>query len=120
MAPYSMDLRERVAAARQEGIPSDMVAAMFAVSRAWVDRLMQRLRETGSLEPRRQTKFRERRLAAQADRLRTLVEAQPDITLAELRAALPTTAGLATLCREVRALGFTLKKNGTRRRTAPR
>jgi hypothetical protein len=46
-----------------------------------------------------------------------LVAAQPDATLAELRDALPTSAGLATIWRELRHLNLTVKKNGTRRRT---
>jgi hypothetical protein len=39
--------------------------------------------------------------------------------LTELREAIPTTAALSTLWRTIDRLGFTLKKNGTRRRTAP-
>jgi hypothetical protein len=37
---------------------ADEVAARFAVSRAWVHRLIQRRRETGSIAPRKETKFR--------------------------------------------------------------
>ena len=48
----------------------------------------------------------------------SLITAHPDATLTELRAALPTTAALSTLWRTIDRLGFTLKKNGTRRRTA--
>jgi hypothetical protein len=47
----------------------------------------------------------------------TLITARPDATLAELRDALPTTAGLSTLWRTIGRLGFTVKKNRTRRRT---
>ncbi len=60
MAPYSMDLRERVANAWDRSGDADAVAATFAVSRAWVHRLIQRRRETGSIAPRQQTKFRSR------------------------------------------------------------
>jgi hypothetical protein len=56
----------------------------------------------------------------QEERLVALVIARPDATLAELRDALPTTAALSTLWRTIGRLGFTVKKNGTRRRTAPR
>jgi transposase len=117
MAPYSMDLRTRVATAKDRGLSSDAVAAQYEVSRAWVDRLMQRRRETGSLAPKAQTKFRGRRLAGEEDRLRALIEAQPDVTLVELRVALSTTASVATIARAVIALGFSVKKNRTRRRT---
>ena len=66
-APYSMDLRKRVLKAWDASGDADDVAATFEVSRAWVHRLMQRQRETGSLAPRKQTKFRSRVLAGQED-----------------------------------------------------
>jgi len=69
MAPYSMDLRQRVARAWDVSGDAEDVAATFGVSRAWVHRLIQRRRETGSLAPRKQTKFRSRVLAGQQERL---------------------------------------------------
>ena len=62
---YSMDLRERVLKAWDASGDADEVAATFGVSRAWVHRLVQRRRETGSIAPRKQTKFRSRVLAGQ-------------------------------------------------------
>jgi transposase len=118
MAPYSMDLRERVARAWDASGDADEVAATFGVSRAWVHRLIQRRRETGSLAPRKQTKFRARVLAGQEARLAALLTARPDATLAELRDALPTTAALSTLWLEIDRLRVTFKKNRPRGRTA--
>ena len=117
MAAYSLDLRERVLRAWDSGMNAKSVAAKYEVSRAWVNRLVQRRRETGSIAPRQQTKFRGRVLASQETRLAALIAARPDATLAELRDALPTTAGLSTLWRTIVRLGFTVKKNGLRRRT---
>jgi transposase len=117
---YSMDLRERVFKAWQASGDADDVAATFGVSRAWVHRLAQRERETKSLAPRKQTKFRARILAGQEVRLRALVAAQPDMTLAELRAQLPTDASISTVWTELDRLGLTVKKNGTRQRAAAR
>ena len=114
MAPYSMDLRERVARAWDASGDAEDVAATFGVSRAWVHRLIQRRRETGSLAPRQQTTFRARVLAGQEQRLAALITAQPDLTLAELRDALPTTAALSTLWLEIGRLGLTIQKNHTR------
>ena len=119
MAAYSMDLRERVVRAWDTSGDADEIAATFGVSRAWVHRLVQRRRETGSIAPRQQTKFRSRVLAGQEARLAALIAANPDATLAELREALATTAALSTLWLEIHRLGFTVKKNGTRRRTTP-
>ena len=118
MAAYSLDLRKRVLRAWDSGMDAESVAAKYEVSRAWVHRLVQRL-ETGSIEPRRQTKCRARVLAEHEAKLTALPLAQPDATLVEIRAALPTTAGLSTLWRSIRRLGFTVQKNGTRGRTAP-
>ena len=96
MAPYSMDLRKRVARAWDAGLDADSVAAKYEVSRAWVHRLIQRRRETGSLAPRKQTKFRRRALVeAEEQRLAALITARPDATLAELKDALPTAAALS-------------------------
>ena len=118
MAPYSMDLRERVVRAWDASGDAEEIASTFDVSRAWVHRLVQRRRETGSIAPRKQTKFRTRVLAGQEERLKALVNATPDATLAELREGLPTTAALSTLWLALDRLALTVKKNRTRRRTA--
>lgn len=117
-AAYSMDLRERVITDADAGLSSKELAERYHVSRAWVDALKQRRRETGAIAPRKQHKFRRRVLEGQDDRLRALITAQPDATLAELRAALPTSAALATIWRTINQLDLTLKKNRPRRRTA--
>jgi transposase len=118
MAPYSMDLRKRVLRDSEAGLPSKEVAAKYSVSRAWVDRVKQRKRETGEITPRQQTKFRARALSGpQEERLVALITARPDATLAELQRGLPTAAALSTLWRAIERLGLTVKKNGTRRRT---
>ena len=116
-AAYSIDLRERVMQDADAGLSSKELAARYHVSRAWVDALKQRRRETGAIAPHHQTKFRRRVLEGQEDRLRALVTAQPDATLAELRDALRTAAAVSTVWRELNHLDLTVKKNRTRRRT---
>ena len=97
MAAYSMDLRTRVLRDSDAGMASKDVAAKYAVSRAWVDRVKQRRRETGEVTPRRQTAFRRRTLNAHHEqRLVFLITARPDATLAELLDALPTNGGALT------------------------
>ena len=52
MGPYSMDLRERVAAAIDEGEGSErQIAKRFRVSVSFVTRLLQRRRDAGTLAP---------------------------------------------------------------------
>jgi transposase len=117
-AAYSMDLRTRVLKDADAGLSSKELAERYHVSRAWVDALKQRRRETGAFAPLKQRKFRGRALAvADLDRLAALVAARPDATLAEIREALRTAAGLTTIWRACHQLDLTLKKNGTRRRT---
>src|SRR5688572_9689467 len=109
-----MDLRSRVLRDSEAGMASKEVAAKYAVSRSWVDRVKQRRRETGETTPRRQQKFRGRVLAGQEDRLAALITARPDATLAELREALRTRAALSTLWLEIDRLGLTVKKTSRR------
>jgi transposase len=117
---YSLDLRKRVLRAWDGGTKPAEIATTFDVSVAWVYRLVQRRRETGSIAPRPQTKFRGRALSRDEEgRLVALITARPDATLAELQHALPTRAALSTLWRTIDRLGLTVKKNGPRRRTAP-
>ncbi len=118
-AAYSLDLRVRVLRDADAGLSSQELAERYHVSRAWVDALKQRRRETGAVGPRPQTKFRERVLAGHEDQLRALLDARPDATLVELRDALRTSAGLSTVWRAIDRLGFTVKKNRIRRRTTP-
>jgi transposase len=115
-AAYSNDLRERVLQDADAGLSSKELAERYHVSRAWVDALKQRRRETGSFAAREQTKFRGRVLAGQENHLAALLAARPDATLAELRHALATSAGLSTVWRAIGRLGFTIKKNRVRRR----
>ena len=52
MGPYSMDLRERVAAAVDDGEGSQReIARLFRVSLSFVSRLLKRRREAGTLAP---------------------------------------------------------------------
>ena len=88
MGAYSLDVRTRVLKDSDTGMASKLVAETYAVSRAWVDRLKQRRRETGEIAPRRQTRWRTPLLHAQLPRLAILIREHPDRTLVELQQAL--------------------------------
>ena len=120
MAASSMDRRLRVWREADASRPSDELAEQDAVSRAWVDRLKQRRRETGEIAPRKQTRWRTAILHAQLPQLEALIREQAARTRAAWQEALGTPASLPTICRAVRKLGFRFKKNGTRVRTRPR
>ena len=109
MRSYSMDLRLRVLKDCDSGMPTKSVAEKFDVSPAWVRRLKQRRRENGETEPR-PPGHRPSTSAVHAEPIRQLIQAQPDITLAEIKANLKLTLSLTTIWRVVRSLGLTLKK----------
>ena len=73
MAAYSIDLRLRVLRDADAGLPADEFAEKYSVSRAWVDRLKQRRRETGEVAPRKQTRWRTPILQAQLAELAALI-----------------------------------------------
>ena len=109
MRAYSLDLRSRVLADCDAGHSNDEVARKYDVSAAWIRRLKQRRRETGSIEPRVH-RVPPPRLTAYAEQLQELVEQRPDATLEELRQALGIQASLSSFCRALQRLRLTVKK----------
>jgi transposase len=112
MRPYSLDLRERVARACDAGhLTRTEVAEVFDVSTAWVRRLLQRRRGTGSLAAKpqgggRPPKLDERR----RQQLARLVADDADATLAQLRQRLGAAVSLSTVQRALSRLGLAVKK----------
>ena len=111
MATISMDLRVRICAARQAGGTTSEVAERFAVSPAFVRRLMQRHRATGSLAPSANPRGPQPRLAARADELRLLAAEHPDLTPSEFRDRLGVKVSALSVWRMLRRLGMTFKKS---------
>jgi transposase len=111
MPAISMDLRIRIFRARQEGETTCEVAERFAVSPAFVRRLLQRHRDTGTLEPKSGPRGAKPRLAPHAERLRELVAERPDLTPAELRDRLGVAVTPLTVWRMLRRLDLTFKKS---------
>jgi transposase len=109
---YAMEFRRAVARAYDECGSSIEVAEQLECSESWVRRLIQRRRENGSLEPRPhyvpdRSKLDEQDLS----RLAELIAQQPDMTLAELAAALENKVSVPTVHRATRKLGLPLKKS---------
>ena len=76
---------------------------------------MQRLRSTGSAAPARYGGYRRPLLGPHENDLRQLIEATPDVTLAELQAELRRrfgiVAGLSTIHNTLRRIGLRHKKS---------
>lgn len=110
---YSMDFRERVARAHAESGSSAEVAETHGCSEAWVRRLTQQLRETGSLAPKSSARTDDQRAYDDKDEaaIRRLIRRQPDATLAEVAAAIGKPASLTTVCRTLQRLKLPRKKS---------
>jgi transposase len=114
MRAYSNDLRVRVLEARQAGETTAEVADRFGVCGAFVRRLCQRFRETGSLAPKPHGGGPARKLAAHEAALRRAVREHPDATPAEHRARLTLPVSRVTVWRTLRRLRLTRKKKSVR------
>ena len=119
MKAYSLDLRERVAAAcQQPGRSLGAVAAQFSVSVSFVEKLLQRQRTSGSLAPLplRGGPAPCLDASSRADVVACLRQ-QPDATLDELRVWVAALGGPAvspaTLGRAVQALDWRRKKRAS-------
>ena len=119
MAAISMDLRVRIFEARQSGESTSEVAERFDVCPAFVRRLIQRHRDTGSLAPKTGPRGPKPKLADDHDTIRAYNAEHPDHTPAEVAAALRLRVSAMTVWRAFVALGLTFKKNDPRLRTRP-
>jgi transposase len=109
---YAIEFRRAVAKAYDECGSSIEVAEQFGCSESWVRRLIQRRRETGSLDPRPARRPDNRKLDDRdLERLRELIRATPDLTLEELAAALDGKASVPTVWRATERLKLPLKKS---------
>ena len=113
MRAFSMDLRERVIAACDEGgATREQVAARFSVSVRWVRDLLKRRRDTGSIAPRPRGGGRAPAFdGAAAARLREAVRADDDATLQELSEAVGVRCCASAVHRALERLGITRKKS---------
>lgn len=112
-AAYSQDLRDRVMAARDQGMKTKQVAELFNVCPAWVRRVMQRRREHGETSPRARGGVTVVRI--DMEQLRQLVEQQPDATIRELHERLGIDCCESAVGMALGRLGLSFKK----RRSAP-
>jgi transposase len=119
---YSNDLRERVAHSILSGRTVRETAALFGVSVASAVKWSQRLRETGSAASRPVGGRRPRILAGEQAWLLARMTEQPDLTMRALALELKErgyrTVSHNTVWKQLRAAGFSFKKNAVRRRAA--
>src|SRR6516162_6706996 len=111
MGPYSMDLRERVAAAIDAGGSQRRVAERFCVSVSFVTRLMQRRRQAGTLASKPHGGGPRRYFGLPEEvRLVLLILKHPDATLQRLKELGGFACTLTTIWRTLRRFRLTYKK----------
>src|SRR5215217_6549986 len=116
MEAYSLDLRERIVAACDEGsMTHGEVAEAFGVGRWLVQKLLRQRRQTGSLAPLPRGRGPDPLLGEKdLETVRKLCGRRPDATLDELRGALEggggPRVGRTTMFQALRRLELPLKK----------
>lgn len=121
---YSIDLRERVVAAIQEGISRRGAGRLYKLSASSPVRWMQRVAETGNCEAKPTGgDRRSHALEAHQAWLLSQIAIQPDLTLEEIRGRLLAEhnfkASVSMLWRFYKRHRISFKKNTARRRTGP-
>ena len=117
MQPYSLDLRQKILHRYQKGdISQRELARQFGVAVSFIETLLKRYRETGTIAPKVRTQQTPTKLNdEQLGVLEQLVEAQNDATLAELCERLDQKTGIrisrSTMHRMLLKLNLNLKKN---------
>ncbi|WP_082207150.1 helix-turn-helix domain-containing protein [Corallococcus macrosporus] len=120
---HSLDLRERVIAAWQEGEGKSAIARRFMLGYATVRRYIARFETTGSVRARPHGGGAPRKVdAAGEEVLRRLVCERPDATDEELAGVYAVRAGCAinhtTVNRALRRMGLTRQKGPSTRPSA--
>jgi transposase len=113
MRPLSLDLRERIVALVEASEHSlRELAELFSVDLSTIVRLLQRYRQTGSVQPKPHGGGMPRKLdAAAVSRLLELVQQQPEATLAELRDRLGIPCSVMTIFRALQRKRISRKKS---------
>jgi transposase len=120
MNPYSLDLRQKIVEAYENAEGSQrQLAKRFHVSLAFVQRLLNRYHNEGTIEPRARVNGFPPKLAAYESEVREIVAENADDTLAELSKKLTQRLGFefspSTLHYYLERLKLTRKKNASRR-----
>lgn len=120
MRAYSQDLRDRVLRALERGDRPAEIARRFEVSRVWVYQVRDRWQQEGNRSSLRIGGHRRSCLAGMEAQVRAWIEAEVDLTLAEICSRLSSEAGIQikvpALWHQLDKWNLTLKKNPARQR----
>jgi len=121
MKAYSLDLRQKILRASEQGLGSQRaIATFFGVSLSFVEKLLRRHRTTGDIAPRPHAGGRRSSCdAAAVAQVRRLVHEQPDATLAEVCEQLFAQRGLRLSVPTMGRLVLSLKLPRNKSRSTP-
>lgn len=118
---YSVDLRERVLSAVEEGTPVYEAARVYRVSVSFIYKLLTRRKKTGQTSPSATKGHRPRKLAGHhIEKLKRYVDSDNDATLQEIRAWLAAQGvdvSIGALWSTLERENLVYKKKHSRRRT---
>lgn len=114
MSGYSMDLRKRVLALRENGETQARIGELLGMSISTVKRYLVRYAQTGSVAATVQGRMKPRLGSAELAVIEAQLETHDDWTLAQHAAAFAEHTGLRvstmSISRAIRRLGWTRKK----------
>jgi transposase len=119
MKTLSLDLRERILAAYDQGDSTRaQVAARYNVSEGMVKKLLQQRRRTGDIAPRHRFSGAKPKITSKHQQhLRRLIRDNPDMTLEELRDAIGVACTVQAVHYVLQKMGLPLKKRRSDRQS---
>ena len=115
MKPYSIDLRTKIVESVRSGVSKSETARRFGVNRSTVKRYVKRLEEEGSLVPKKAPGSPPKLTESAKRLLEEDLEARPWATHGQrsefLFAACSVEVSEATICRAIKRLGHSRKKD---------
>ena len=123
MKSCSIDLRERIVAAREEGLSGAEVATRFRISKRSVERYWKQYQSSGHVRAKQRGGYKKSRLEEHGGKLQEWIRKEPGLTLEEMKvrcaSELGVKIGINALWQRLDKLGLSFKKNAARKRAKP-
>lgn len=124
MKAYSSDLRKKIIEKRKAGLTYAEIAALFEVAPITVRRYWKRYKQSGEAYCKQRGGYRKSVIDPHREQIVEWIKENRSITLTELQARLRECHGvkiaLSGLCRHLKLMGLTFKKNAKGQRTGSR
>lgn len=107
-----IEVRKKIVEARKNGLTIEEICKAYHIGKTAVFKLLKQERETGDITPKTHLRGRKPVLGAAAIlKLKELIDAQPDITLAEIKVKMELSISLVAIHNTIhKKLGYQYKK----------